>query len=51
MDLTIADITCNPAATLDPTLTAANFGNLAEDATSADLAAGAVNLVFRQSAP
>ena len=31
VDLTIADITCNPAPTLDPTLTAANFGNLAED--------------------
>ncbi|MBE6963434.1 MAG: pantothenate kinase [Ruminococcaceae bacterium] len=47
VDLTIADITCNPAATLDPTLTAANFGNLAEDASSADLAAGAVNLVLQ----
>lgn len=47
VDLTIADITCNPAPTLDPTLTAANFGNLAEDATPADLAAGAVNLVLQ----
>jgi len=47
VDLTIADITCNPAATLDPTLTAANFGNLAEDASAADLAAGAVNLVLQ----
>lgn len=37
VDLTIRDITCNPAPTLDPTLTAANFGNLAEDATPADL--------------
>ena len=46
VDLTIADITCSPAATLDPTLTAANFGNLAEDATPADLAAGVVNLVL-----
>ena len=46
VNLTIADITCNPAATLDPTLTAANFGNLAEDASPADLAAGAVNLVL-----
>ena len=46
VNLTIADITCNPAATLDPTLTAANFGNLAEDATPADLAAGAVNMVL-----
>jgi len=46
VNLTIADITCNPAATLDPTLTAANFGNLAEDASPADLAAGVVNLVL-----
>ena len=47
VDLTIADLTPNPAATLDPTLTAANFGNLAEDASPADLAAGAVNLVLQ----
>ena len=43
VDLTIADITCHPAPTLDPTLTAANFGNLAEDASPADLAAGALH--------
>ncbi len=47
VDLTIRDITKNPAPTLDPTLTAANFGNLAEDASPADLAAGAVNLVLQ----
>ena len=47
VDLTIKDITKNPAPTLDPTLTAANFGNLAEDASPADLAAGAVNLVLQ----
>ncbi len=47
VDLTIRDITKNPAPTLDPTLTAANFGNLAEDAAPADLAAGAVNLVLQ----
>ena len=47
VDLTIADITCHPAPTLDPTLTAANFGNLAEDASPADLAAGAENLVLQ----
>lgn len=47
VDLTIADITRNPAATLDPTLTAANFGNLSEDAAPADLAAGTVNLVLQ----
>ena len=47
VDLTIRDITPDPAATLDPTLTAANFGNLSEDAAPADLAAGVVNLVLQ----
>ena len=47
VDLTSADTARNPAPTLDPTLTAANFGNLAEDASPADLAAGAVNLVLQ----
>ena len=47
VDLTIRDITRNPTKTLDPTLTAANFGNLAEDASCADLAAGVVNLVLQ----
>ncbi len=47
VDLTIQDIARDAAATLDPTLTAANFGNLAEDAAPADLAAGAVNLVLQ----
>ena len=47
VDLTIGDITKHPAATLDPTLTAANFGNLAEDANCADVAAGVVNLVLQ----
>ena len=47
VDLTIRDLTRNPAVTLDPTLTAANFGNLAEDATPADLAAGTVSLVLQ----
>ena len=47
VDLTIRDITQNPAPTLDPTLTAANFGNLSEDATPADLAAGVINLVLQ----
>ena len=46
VNLTIKDITLNPAPTLDPTLTAANFGNLAEDASPADLAAGVVNMVL-----
>lgn len=47
VDLTIKDISNNAAATLDPNMTAANFGNLADDATPADLAAGAVNLVLQ----
>ena len=47
VDLTIQDIASNPSPSLDPTLTAANFGNLAEDATAADLAAGVVNLVLQ----
>lgn len=47
VDLTIRDITNHPAPTLDPTLTAANFGNLAEDASPADLAAGVANLVLQ----
>ena len=46
VDLTIQDISRDSAPTLDPNLTAANFGNLAED-VSPDLAAGAVNLVLQ----
>ena len=47
VDLTMKDITVHSAPTLDPDMTAANFGNLAEDASPADLAAGAVNLVLQ----
>ena len=47
VDLRIADITTDHATTLDPEMTAANFGNLAEDAAPADLAAGVVNLVLQ----
>jgi type II pantothenate kinase len=47
VDLTIADISRDTAATLQPDMTASNFGNLAEDATPADLAAGTVNLVLQ----
>ena len=47
VDLTIKDISKNAASTLDPNMTAANFGNLAEDATPSDIAAGAVNLVLQ----
>lgn len=47
VDLTIADISRDTAATLQPDMTASNFGNLAEDATPADLAAGTINLVLQ----
>jgi len=47
VDLTIKDITQDISATLNPDMTAANFGNLAEDASPADLAAGAINLVLQ----
>ncbi len=47
VDLTIKDIARVSASTLDPDMTAANFGDLSEDATPADLAAGAVNLVLQ----
>ena len=43
VDLTIKDITPDPAATLDPDMTASLFGNLSED----DLAAGVVHLVLQ----
>ena len=33
VDLTISDIARDPASTLDPNMTAANFGDLSEDAT------------------
>jgi type II pantothenate kinase len=47
VDLTVRDLARDTAATLDPDMTAANFGNLAEDVSPADLAAGAVNLVLQ----
>ena len=36
VDLTISDIARDPASTLDPNMTAANFGDLSEDATPYD---------------
>lgn len=47
VDLTIADITSAGPKTLHPEMTAANFGDLDEDASPADLALGAVNLVLQ----
>ena len=43
----VGDISRNSTDTLSAELTAANFGNVAEDASSADLAAGVVNLVLQ----
>ena len=47
VDLTMKDITIHAAPTLDPDMTASNFGNLAEDAAPADLAAGVINMVLQ----
>ena len=47
VDLMVGDISRNSTDTLSADLTAANFGNVAEDATHADLAAGVVNLVLQ----
>lgn len=47
VDLTMRDIIKDPPATLDLDMTAANFGNLADDCTHADLTAGAINLVLQ----
>lgn len=47
VDLTIQDISRDSADALQPDMTAANFGKLEENATPADLAAGAVNLVLQ----
>lgn len=47
VDLSIGDISKDAAATLQADMTAANFGNLTEDATTADVAAGLINLVLQ----
>jgi len=47
VDLTIADISRDAETSLQPDMTASNFGNLAEDASPADLASGVVNLVLQ----
>lgn len=46
-DLTVGDITrnCHPSLPLD--ITAANFGNVADDATAADFAAATINMVLQ----
>ena len=47
IDLNVGDITRRGYSTLPLDITAANFGNLADDATHSDLAAGVVNMVFQ----
>ena len=47
IDLNVGDITKGGYSTLPIDITAANFGNLADDATHSDLAAGVVNMVFQ----
>ncbi len=47
VDLTIGNLTKEIPGTLSPDMTASNFGHLAEDASPADLTAGAVNLVLQ----
>lgn len=47
VDLTIKDIALHSSETLDPDMTASNFGNLNNDVTPADLAAGVTNLVLQ----
>ncbi|MBR4869867.1 MAG: pantothenate kinase [Oscillospiraceae bacterium] len=47
VDLTVGDVSPTAIDTLSAELTAANFAKLTGDATSADLAAGAVNMVLQ----
>ena len=47
IDLNVGDITKGGYSTLPGDITAANFGNLSDDASHSDIAAGVVNLVFQ----
>lgn len=47
IDLNVGDITKGGYDTLPGDITAANFGNLSDDASHSDLAAGVVNMVFQ----
>ena len=47
IDLNVGDITKGGYTTLPNDITAANFGNVSDDATHSDLAAGVVNMVFQ----
>jgi len=46
VDLRLSDITTNQIGNLPPTATVANFGNLKDDATSADIVLGLTNMIF-----
>ena len=47
IDLTVGDITQGSHPSLPLDITAANFGNVSDDATSADFAAAAINMVLQ----
>lgn len=46
-DLTVGDLTRNSHPSLPLDITAANFGNVSDDATSGDFAAGVINMVLQ----
>lgn len=47
IDLSVGDITCQDYTALPLDITAANFGNVSDDATHSDLATGIVNMIFQ----
>ncbi len=47
VDLTVGDLTRNSHPSLPLDITAANFGNVSDDATPSDFAAGVVNMVLQ----
>ena len=47
IDLTVGDITRNTHPSLPLDITAANFGNVSDDATAGDFAAGVANMVLQ----
>ena len=51
IDLTVGDITRNTHPSLPLDITAANFGNVSDDATAGDFAAGVANMVLQSTLP
>ena len=47
VDLTVGDLTRNSHPSLPLDITAANFGNVSDDAAAGDFAAGAINMVLQ----